>query len=331
MKQKARRDYGQLEELMAQGHSTIVDRKEVATILAHSHRSMPRLEKRAGFPAPLPTGGQKRWRLGDVIKWASAGQEQEADSRLVSPCVAAAAAAEHSAQSAQKLLPAATHMHTHTPFLFSVVGSAADAGRPQRVTGRTWQQFTESLSVPQARGTLTRAAYLRMANSDDSRECARARKEKGGEAWMPALFGETRNESGNLRWSGNVIGITALVLDVDNPLPHPPVLTLETLLKAVPKDVAVAWHTTFAHHEKRPRFRVIIPWRTAVTVKMHRRCFDAAQRRLYGALDQVTRSAAALFYLPSCPTDALSEYRTGTEGHRLALPTELLNAWESKQ
>lgn len=324
-KPKLGRDYHRLTQLLKLEPSAIVDTAEVAALLGYSRCSMPRVCRRTGFPTPLLAGGPKKWRLGDVQAWAGTLTSKTTPipikrrRRGVAPVTTSPSQAVQAARRAKE----------DEPFMFSVVKGAADASDPFFVIDHAWPMFTDLLAEPESRGHLARANYFAAVHSSKSTERAAARKLKDGDAWIPALFGPHQNERGNFRWSGNLLFVTALVLDVDNAQQTSTALTIEEALAAIPLPFCVAWHTTYSHTPDRPRFRVIVPWRSPVDTQTHERVFAAAQRRLSGRLDEVSRSPATLYYMPSCPPDARSDYLHGCRGDRLATPAELLALWES--
>ena len=313
-----RTDYEALLRLPA---SAIVTQAEVAILLRHSPRSMCRIVRKPGFPIPLPKGGHKRWRKGDIDAWSAGAYEAPTTHAAV------AAPGPHAVPSRQRATDTQQPDGMTAPFLFSTVEGAADAAAPFTVTSVPWLQFTAELASPLVRRDVDRDQYLALAKSNDAWNRKKAKSMKDGLAWIPAIFGHRVNDSGNLRWAGNVGSASALVLDIDNSDPKHPILALDEALAAIPSEVNVAWHTTFSHVPERPRFRVIVPWITAIFPDVHEHCFDAIQRRLGNRLDTVSRSAATLYYLPSCPKDAIGDYRFGTRGSRLAQPRDLQVHW----
>lgn len=324
---KPNRDYPRLNNLLKLEPTAIVNQCEIAILLGYSHRSIHRVITQPGFPQPLPTAGRKRWRLGDVQAWAgtpTVAQQPKAGRRPIS------AQGFLSSERLEMVVPYRPD-HELPAFLFSSVRGATDVANPFMVADRSWIHFTELLSTPEVRGHKPRTEYLKAAKSEHPKERAEARKLKDGEAWVPCIFGNQANEKDHLRWAGNVMALTALVLDIDNADPTKPVLTVAEVLDAIPSNFCLAWHTTYSHTPERPRFRVILPWLAPVRIPAHVRCFRAAQIRFNDRLDPSSLSASTLYYMPSCPPDAVGDYSFGTTGKHMAAPTELLSFWEAGQ
>lgn len=315
----AKRDYQQLKSLLELGPGAVIGRAEIAILLGVSSRSMPRIEKRKGFPAPLPTGGHKCWRLGDVRDWLNGlVSHQRIEDTL-----------QAQGDLIESELP---RIYTGEPaapgeFRFSVVRSVSDAREPLTVVGMEWSSFAAALAAPEMRFMMPLAERLCLVSDPQPRARAHARREKNGPAWLPATFGSRPNVNGNLRWNENVLTLSALVLDIDNKGSEKTLLTPEQVISAMPSGLAVAWHTTFSHRPEAPRFRVVIPWAIPITPQQHRQAFKAAQHRFAGCLDPVSESPAALYFLPSCAPDVLSQFSSGVQGKQLAKFDELAGEW----
>lgn len=306
--------------LLDLGPGAIVGRKELATLLGVSPRSMPRIEQRQGFPKPLATGGgHKRWRLGDYLDWLQFGQIGHVKTSL--PLVT---------QSHIFQKPARPQNYESGSFRYSEVRHAADASAPQLAVDADWIAFVSRLSTPTGRGDLSLSEYLRLSASETPSEKARARQAKNGVAWIPSTFGTLSNSNGNLRWADNVLSVSALVLDIDNADASKSLLQPEDVINSWPPELIIAWHTSYSHRPEQPRFRVVIPWATPISPQSHRQAFKLAQLFFKGLLDPVSESPSSIFFLPSCPADALSGFSSGVRGLRFAEVADLQNAWGSR-
>src|SRR5262245_59000176 len=116
-------------------------------------------------------------------------------------------------------------------FAFSMVRGARDA-HPVRVV-ETWDDFTDRL-----------------------RTFPRPRADKDGPAWLPAVFGEDRNDQGNLRHDANVVSLSAVVLDLDGKGGH--YYTAAELRERL-AGLEYVSHTTYSSTADWPRWRVVVP------------------------------------------------------------------------
>lgn len=132
------------------------------------------------------------------------------------------------------------------------------------------------------------------------------REYKDGPGWSP-----TRYASGATRAKGNVLGVSALVLDVDH--------------HDLPYDQldGYAWvaHTTYSHDRNDPRWRVVVPLSQPVSAHDWPEFISRAYAHFGGVADEQCKDASRFYYLPSHPIGA--EYHTEQQGGRALDPDEL--------
>ena len=137
------------------------------------------------------------------------------------------------------------------------------------------------------------------------------RAEKDGPLWSPAHY-----PPGAKRGNGSVLGVTAAVGDFDDGV------AWEDISAALSAYEYVA-HSTFSFTPEAPKFRVVIPF----SVPVSRHDWPGIKARIdhhvFGlASDPAAKDASRIYYLPSCPPDALlfAEHHEGAFLDPRALP-----------
>lgn len=113
-----------------------------------------------------------------------------------------------------------------------------------------------------------------------------------------------------LRAAANVVGVTALALDIDGKQAKPPAFSEALSRLDLLGVLAGAW-TTYQHTEAAPRYRLLVP----LAEPMPPKALPYALQALADALglsafmDSACKDPARLFYAPSCPASHAGEAR----------------------
>ena len=137
------------------------------------------------------------------------------------------------------------------------------------------------------------------------------RAEKDGPLWSPAHY-----PPGSKRGNGSVMGVTAAVGDFDDGV------AWEDVSAALSAYEYVA-HSTFSFTPEAPKFRVVIPFSTPVSRHDWPGIKARIDHHVFGlASDPAAKDASRIYYLPSCPPDALlfAEHHEGAWLDPRALP-----------
>ncbi len=257
-------------------------------------------------------------------------------------------------------------------FHYSLIDHVADI-HPRPVES-DWVSFVMGLAEPDIRGDQGLSEYFQ-ALKHAKREALRGlsskadvnarrlairqaqqpikdhwRAQKDGPAWIPAVFGQKSNAKGHRRHAENVVALYAAVLDFDS---HISRIRIESMLHGF----CYAAHTSYTHHPRAERWRVIIPLRHPVpsfyeavgkplierfrSILNQRISFlrarvfsnslyayalyDYFEARFGGGLDTKCRNPDHLYFLPACPPDAVGYYQQfSTEG--ALFETDFLNS-----
>jgi hypothetical protein len=251
------------------------------------------------------------WRLGDIQHWCAVSQH-----------ILQSAAAEPEVRTAPDIKLAEAPRNV---FIHCVTKGASDAKTPLQVDTLDWKDFARSLARVQPSGALDRATYLSLRARFDAPSNPELSRAEDGAAWLPIELVPQVNDRGDLPLSDNVRAVSALVLDIYNR--GTAMLTPKQLMASLPPAWSVAWHTTFGHQRRRPQFRVVIPWAKPISPHQQQKAFEIAQRWFGHRLDPYSADPAAHFFLPSCPVDAVFDFRAGMQGDRFATFDEAMRMW----
>lgn len=125
---------------------------------------------------------------------------------------------------------------------------------------------------------------------------------KGGPAWSPAVYqpGANRSRTG-------VLAVTALVMDIDDGT------SIETFKERL-KGYAYYWHTSYSHTPEHPKYRIVVFLTNPVPAMHWPDRWRRAQAWMEGHLDESTKDASRIYYMPSHPVGGQHfdcEYVTG--------------------
>lgn len=138
-------------------------------------------------------------------------------------------------------------------------------------------------------GSMTLSEY--QAATDKEKKAA-----KDGLAWIPcsAIDPAGKREQSNMNLA------FAMVLDIDIGM------ALEDVVAKL-GEYEYVLHSSYSHSPEKPKWRVVIPFRTPIPAQDLPRVFDVFQTRFGGALDPACgHDPARMYYLPACPADAES-------------------------
>ncbi len=209
-------------------------------------------------------------------------------------------------------------------FCYSVIDGVTDT-RPRRIDG-DWLSFVMGLATPDIRGDMALSAYRQALRETEQRALRslppdadveirkrairvaqqplknRWKAQKDGSAWLPAVFGRSPNNHGNLRHAGNVLALYAAVLDLDD---HIDRAGIESALRGY----RYAAHSSYTHHPAAEKWRVIIPLREPLPPSCAGALYDYFGQCFGRALDTACRNPDHLYFLPACPPDAVAYYQ----------------------
>ena len=168
------------------------------------------------------------------------------------------------------------HANDQLPLCIGVVASRLDT-KPKQLT-MTWAELRAHLSQP-----------------------VEYRDEKDGAGWMPVMLRDERKG----RLSENVDKFACIVLDVDHGMTFD---DAAERLRAVGYEAIL--HTSFSHSAREDRFRAVLPLAAPATPVQAKALILAMQRVLDGKADPACVDPARFFYLPACPADQASLFRS---------------------
>lgn len=176
----------------------------------------------------------------------------------------------------------------------------------------TIQQLAERWRVPDSRrGKLSSAEYHALDKMVPD-EKARRGREKDGEYFVAAEFGDDGRRLGE-----NIRSLTAFVLDFDSGK-----TTRETIEDRL-AGLAYSAYTSYSHLPDAPRWRVVVPYTHPITPDQHRRVYEHFQHLFDGDLDPSCAKPAQIYFTPACPHDAMDQYEMLYREGDLFDPNEL--------
>ena len=179
------------------------------------------------------------------------------------------------------------HPQTELPMTVNMLGGRAD-GHPEEKK-KNWNDIKELLMQSDLHhGDRVLAEYIH-SDSDIKKQ------EKDCPAWMPVSL----KEQSQGRKSENIDQVFCIVLDCDNGVT---LVEAKELLHG--RECII--HTTYSHTPEAPKFRVVLPLKQPVTPLQAKAHFFQMHRLFGERLDKACMEATRLFYLPSCPPDALA-------------------------
>lgn len=177
-------------------------------------------------------------------------------------------------------------------FYYSTVRNVKDTN-PVLIDA-SWADFVVQTEIPEARGELPLDEYLLADKATQSAQ-------KDGAAWTPACFAaeSNRNDAGVIRMYG-------FVGDFDNDCGDYSI-TGDFIQSKMQSHIFCA-HTTYSHSRQKEKWRLIVPFKDPVSPQDYATIFDHFNDLFFGALDPACKNPSHIFFLPSCPKDALDLY-----------------------
>jgi hypothetical protein len=126
--------------------------------------------------------------------------------------------------------------------------------------------------------------------------------------WSPVSY-----QHRAVRAKANVVELSALVLDYDDGC---------SIEEAIAPWMDWPWmvHTSWSHRVDHPKFRLVLPLERAVPAALWPRVYAWAIEHGGGRMDQVTKDASRLFFLPARQTEAHPfEFHVHVQGNLLCL------------
>jgi putative DNA primase/helicase len=183
--------------------------------------------------------------------------------------------------------PSIIHENSKAEFAYSTVTNRFDKNPKYSI--KLWEEFCESFSNPdRSRGNLTFEEYHSLYPTDKQQRG----EEKDGLGWLSAVFNPSEGRSNE-----NVERVTGLVLDIDTGGVKREVI--ETILKGL----EFFAHTTYSHTHENPKWRVIIPFKEAISPLQLESVFNHFNHLFGGILDTCGKRPSQLYYISSCPFD----------------------------
>jgi len=176
--------------------------------------------------------------------------------------------------------------------IFSLLENNTDQ-RPQRAR-TTWSSFVKDFRKPSPRD-VSREEYLALPRQKQA-------VIKNGPAWVPGEF-----KPGGKRCDADLQKLYCFVGDIDNK-PGQPQVSLDQGRQAL-NGYRHILHTTFGNSPDQLRYRFVVPFERPVTPAKYRRIFDHFNGKFGGALDPKGKTPSQPYYLPSCPRDAVKDFK----------------------
>ena len=145
------------------------------------------------------------------------------------------------------------------------------------------------------RGKLPLSEYLALDKADREQKKIRD-AEKNGQAFIPARFSRL-----GTRIADDVVQTSAFVLDFDGGVTK---AEIEEELAAF----AYTAYTSYSHHAKEDRWRVIVPYAIPCLPEQHAAVYAYFESMFDGRLDPRSETPNQLWYTPACPPDAGNQY-----------------------
>lgn len=136
--------------------------------------------------------------------------------------------------------------------------------------------------------------------------------DKNGPNFVPSRFSLEPDGRHVRRLKANLLARTAIALDIETnkktgELPPAPD---EAIQRARALDLAALLYTSHNHRPGDPRYRMVFPLSAEIAPGLPAPEITAEALGLLGVLDMSKVGAASLFYLPSCPYNALDHHQT---------------------
>lgn len=177
-----------------------------------------------------------------------------------------------------------------TCLFFSLVTDNRDM-QPQAVEA-DWLYLKMLLSKPKPRGDVPLQQFLRLSKNEQ-------KSLKNGPGWIPAKFKSKKSR----REDVEVEHCYTFVGDCDNKDGQPQI-TRETLKRTL-NGYAHHAHTSYSHSPICDKWRFVVPLKRPVSREEYLHVFAYFNERLDGALDNAAKNSSHMYYLPSCPPDAV--------------------------